>query len=365
MGEGRAQEALEKADQQAQIQRWVKELDSSNFSTRTSATKSLRQAGVVAIPSLTAALKTAGLESGPRIESILKRLQQNTFAGRVQQLIKLPSAKVAEGLPGWDRFSKSVGSDQDSIDFYIRLLNAEPALFTIAFNDPSGLRTALLQRANELIPQKPRPLEIDSFAAVLFLASDDNVTLRGATSHNITTMLTKDFASALKSKKDGARYLQLAGDWILRRNIAVGRPLNFARTHKMQQGPILARRTLQGVLRANEGIEALMLLKDQGTTADIALVESLFDPKNPGYNNRSDRGVIFKGQNTGIQYTCCYGDLALAVAITMRGAHPHDFGFHKSDPNVTSFAFNENTIGFESEDARQAARERYFAKFQQ
>ena len=362
MGQAGAQDGADTANQQQKIQQWIEELGSPTFATRVAATSSLHKAGETAIPALERAMETAGSEAKQRIETILKRLQQNTFDGRLQRLIDRPTAESATGLPEWERFSKTVGSDQQSIEFYIRLLQAEPALFAIAFKDPAGLRIALQERAEELMPQGKKPLAIDSFAALMLLASNEDVILRGSTSYNITTMLVKDYPAAFRLK-DGSRYLKLVGDWILRPSIAVGRPLKFVRSHRLPQGPVLARRTLAGVLRANDGIDALMLLKDQGTVDDIVLVEALFDPNNANYNQRSDRGVIFKGKKTDIQYTCCYGDLALAVAIAMRGQNPADFGYTKGAPNVAAFSFNEGTTGFESEDDRQAAREKYFAAF--
>lgn len=361
-GEALGQDAANVAADEQQIQRWVEELAAPNFATRTAATAALQKSGEVAIPALKRALTGAGSESRQRIESILKRLQQNTFDGRLHQLLERPNAAMAARLPDWERFTKTVGDDQESVEFFIRLLQAEPALFAISFKNPADLRIALQKRSEELMPKAGEQLDVDSFAALLFLASNDKVILRGATSYNITTIMVNEYAAALKLD-DGARYLKLVGGWMLRPNIAVGRPLNFARSHRLQQGPILARRTLAGVLRANDGIEALMLLKDQGTAEDIVLVESLFDQDNPNYNERSDRGVIFKGRKTDIQYTCCYGDLALAVAIAMRGKNPADFGFARRDPNVKLFAFNEGTTGFESEDDRQAARQKYFAAF--
>jgi hypothetical protein len=61
-----------------------------------------------------------------------------------------------------------------------------------------------------------------------------------------------------------------------------------------------------------------------------------------------------------VTYTAVNGDMALAVAIAMREQDPREFGFGKELPHtITAFRFIEETIGFDSDEERRQAREKY------
>ena len=350
-----------------QISQLVKELGASDFKTRTKATSSLREIGEPAIGPLKAALPNVGDNTRGRMESLLRRLEANTFQRRLDDLLKSPSPQTAERFSQWGRFAEIVGTDKDSIALFIRLVKSESELFSIADADVRNLRAPLLQRALELdAGNTQNRFSFDSFAALLLLASNNEISLRGATSYHISAMLKDDFAPALKDK-DGPRYLKLIGAWMLRDNINAAGPLDFALAHPMPEGLVLARMTLKSVLRKPAAMNAMKLVRMQGDTSDIALLESLFNPQHPKYNERSARGIVFKARRTEPtkQYVCCYGDWALAVAISMRGRHPFDFGFTNDRSNAppNEFAFTEGTTGFKTEDAREAAFLKYHAEF--
>lgn len=347
------------------ISQLIEELGALDFKTRTKATSSLREIGEPAIGPLKAALPKVGKNTRDRIESLLRRLEANTFQRRLDELTRVPDPHMAERFSQWGRFAEIVGTDKDAIALFIRLVNSEPELFAIA--DVSNLRAPLLQRVTELAASNTQNrFSFDSFAALLLLASNNEVSLRGATSYHISAMLKDDFTPALKDK-DGPRYLKLIGAWMLRDNINAAGPLDFALTHPMPEGLVLARTTLKSVLRKPAAMNAMKLVRMQGDTSDIALLESLFNPQHPEYNERSARGIVFKAKRTEPtkQYVCCYGDWALAVAISMRGKHPFDFGFTNDRNNTppNEFAFTEGTTGFKTEDAREAAFLKYHAEF--
>ncbi len=345
------------------VQQLVEDLRSPNFKTRQAATAALVMVGDAGITLLKQATPTGSLEQRVRIEAILKRLEQSSFQYRLAALKESRSLVRAAAMPEWSRFADRCGEDIAAIDFYIRLLEAEPVLFAARMNNPSQLRVLLEQRASEVLQaasakagatvEIPAKFSVDSYAAILLLASNNDITLRRATSPSISSLLNSvEFTQALK-QQDGVLVLSLAGAWMLRANINVDKPLEFARQHPTADGLVLARSTLTTALRGQNGRFALMLLVEQGSKEDLPLLESIFD----------NRGVLVQGTKTSIQYKAFNGDMALAVAITLRGQNPLDFGFGKHEPQDLEFRFSNETIGFETDANRETARQKYTELF--
>jgi hypothetical protein len=340
-----------------QISLWIEQLSSSSFQQRQVATAALLESGDEAISALQRAEKSATLEQRSRIQIVLQKLQQNSFAAKLMRLKARPTESAAGQMPAWSRFSETVGSDAASLTLFVRLLEAESELFTVAEKGSLQLRNLLEKRSSELLltarpaALRQRSFSVDAYAAQLLLAADNNLLLRGATSTNLNTLLISPaFQNALNSE-DGEAYLKLVGAYILRDRIAATDPLQFARRHRLPQGPLLARRVLSGTVRGHEGLWAMMLLKEQGTAADIPLVEQLFD----------NQSVLFN--DSARTYLALNGDMALAVAITMRNQDPRDYGFGQKEPRVGEFRFALDTIGFDSDQDRQQARQKYEQAF--
>lgn len=349
---------------QSAIESWIRDLQSPAFAARRTASAELRKAGSVAIEPLMKALQSAGTEQKSRIQEILRELQQDTFAARLDKLRKTPSVSVAEQLPEWNRFSRIVGTDAPSLNLYVRLLSAEPALFTAVMEKSRDLprlvqaRAATLLQAARPSPARTQEFSIDSYAALLLLVSDNARRASGDTSTSVSTLLGyKPFRKAL-DQPDGKLLLRLAATYIMRDRIAVEVPLDFARDFPVPEGPILARRVLKTALRGHNAIFAMMLLKDQGTAEDIALLESLFN----------DKGILVDAGRTPLKnvaptYRAYNGDMALAVAIAMRKQDPRDYGFAKHVSRNEDFYYVLETIGFDSGNERQQALDKYEQQF--
>ncbi|MEQ9411509.1 MAG: hypothetical protein RIK87_27590 [Fuerstiella sp.] len=345
-----------------EVARLIGELGSRDFKTRQAATAALKAAGDVAIQPLRDALPDASLDQRIRIQSVLEELERNSFAARVDALAKRPVAKLAAGLPEWDRFTKLVGDDESAVRRYVQLLRAEPQLYAAALKNPSRLPDLLEARSSALLQTtRPAPVmlekfTVDSYAALLLLAGNEANRLPRGTSTAVSALLSHPDFTAAVSEPDGAWYLRLAGSYILRGRIDVIAPLRFAREHRLPEGLTLARSVLQSALRGGNGWRAMMLIKEQGTIKDVSVLEAIFDNRDDVFGRRN-------AQPTRKQYTVCNGDLALAVAIWLRGEDPRDFGFPLVEDRAAPFRFAEDTTGFASEEDRQAARERYAAKF--
>lgn len=354
-----AQQSGTAANRDQAIATWIQHLSSGTFAERLAATQNLRKAGESAIRPLQAALTDADAEQKIRISSILKTLESNSFAGMLQRIQADPNSPLLETLPEWNRYSSIVGKSSADREFYIRLLQAEADLFTIASQDARSLRTPLRSRAAELLQdireavRTSQPIKMESYAALLLLAGNQDLLLRGDTSTSLNGVLLSPAFEEQLATENGHRYLKLAGAYIQRSNIAVVEPLRFARKFETADGLKLARRVLTSVLRGVDGQMALIVIKEQGDQSDLPLVEALLD--HPGLLAQGRRTKANATQS----YTATNGDLALAVAISLRKQDPRDYGFSRTDNVAKEFRFALDTIGFSSDDERKRSRQLY------
>lgn len=343
-----------------QIQLWIQQLSDADLTTRKTATENLTQAGPLAEAALKNALSSGGREQQLRIKAILRRLSFGSFDQLRKAFIQSPSLSLANRIPGWKRFASAVGSSHDDLRMFADLVNAAPGLFQAAQESTSELRLKLEIAAAELLKagsagiQADRDFSVNRYVAALLLGSNNDVTLRRATGSNLNDLLTQpEFVKAVQSESTGPRIKRICGQWVLRTYITPVQPLEFCRQHKLPEGAELARRTLKSALRGRNGLHSLMLIRDLKRKEDLPLVESLFDHP----------GVLFRGSKSSREYSATNGDLAVCVAISIRGEDPRDFGFNSGADNQPTFRFAFETIGFESDEARQAARRAYRAKF--
>ena len=353
-----------KADEQTdedRIQQLITDLDSRDFRTRKNAADALKKSGDKAISPLKEALKTATVDRRQLIRPILDFLEQNSFAARITKLEALPTAAAAAEFPEWDRFSKLV-PEKDAVPRYLKMLKAAPDLFRAASESPDALPDLLQQHAEELVrttrpsPGQQKQFSSDAYAALLLFAGNELYRLPGATSHSVSAILEyKEFHAAC-SEKSNAWYLRLAGRYILRKRISPIIPLRFARTFQLPEGLPLARSVVKEALRGTNGIYAMALIREQGTKDDVALLESVFNNRRSVVNGRLRNGVL-----TG--YDVLNGDIALAVAISLRGKDPRDFGFPELDDRSLPFSFSMETTGFKTEQDRRNAHAEYKKAF--
>ncbi|MCP4784899.1 MAG: hypothetical protein GY903_09480 [Fuerstiella sp.] len=340
------------------VEQLVQDLGSDSFLVRRAAAAALRKAGPDAISALRKAQPTSTLDVKDQIQSILRELERKSFGFRLSQLQQTLAAADASDLPEWGRFSTLVGKDKKSVELYIRLLKSEADLFGTAMNSPGTLPTQIQKRAAELVQttrptsQKTEPFSVDSYAAVLLLAGNKETRLPGGTSTGISALLQQpQFMTAVRSPQQGNAFSRLVGAYILRDRIAPAVPISFARKHPMPEGPILARKVLQ-TARGSNPLWAMMLLAEQGSVEDLPLLESVFKNKS-----------ILIGNSDRTGYVVQIGDLALAVAIHLRGQDPRDFGFDANGDRTQAFRYVAETTGFDTEEARAKVHAAYAAKF--
>ena len=344
------------------IGRLIDQLGAEEFRVRQQAGRQLETVGQPAVEALEKIQQNGSPEQRLRAGQILERIQRDSFVGRLHRLEISLSKVDAQRLPMWTRYSEIVGRNESALRGFIRIMQAEPQLFATMMTEPRSvspmLQTRVSEIAQSLTPgvQSDQAVTADSVAAVLLIASDESIRLIGATSTTVSQLLLAEteFDARLLASAEDSIYRKLAGAWVLRRGIAVQRPLVFAKTRRLSQGPILARRVLNGRLRGVDAWYAITLLAESGNESDLPLLESLFDNTSTLYSGRNRLATDI--------YRVEVGDAAQAAAILLHGDDPRDFGFpilSASQP----FTLIQGTAGFTSDEHRKKSRALYREKY--
>ena len=363
-----SQSVIVLADEDAALEKRIsdrlKVLKSADFQSRLKAVADLSRIGQPAARPVREALKSATGEERQLLERVLRAVSRDSFAGRLEELQETPSLKLAARMPEWKRFSTTVGKGEPEIRYFARLMASEAELFTVAadaLEDPQAgrsLSVLLEKRANQLMQTTvqgqvtPESFDTDSYAALLLLAGNDRIRLRRNTSTVLSAMLRLMARPEFRKVRDHSRVLRLAGSYFQRGQIGVSTPLEVARQLRMPEGLTLARAVLgRSNLRGFDGFHAMLLIREMGDKTDLPLLESIFDNRDPLFLNRD------------LNFASYNGDLALAVAILLRGANPADFGFPGAKRPPSEYRLVAETTGFTGEESREAARQRYRQQF--
>ncbi len=364
----------------------IRMLASETFAERRSAMDHLRNAGMAAVPSLKLVRTHGDLEFRERVEILIRRIQEDDYRRHFRELQQLRTAEQASYFPEWDRYAVVVGSHAGDIQNYIRIISAEPVLMSLAIHDRQSLPAAIESRLNQLVGEfynsTGSRFPVESFSALLLLCSNEQLRLRGATSAMLSSALSDErllqmFRRGTADKQedplensDRTPLEFLVGRWILRRGIAVERPLVFVMATRIPEGRELAQRIIRSKTRRPEMMLAMLVLAIFRNPEDISLLESQFSntavlwPPRAGMRaapNQERDGIEGRGQSRGHGYRVETRDIALAVAIHLRGQEPELFGFMPH--RVESTVFAGQSLGFADDQARQSALEHYGQAF--
>lgn len=372
---------------EAEYASMIRLLASEKFAERRSAMDDLRNAGMAAVPSLKLVRTEGELEFRERVETLIRRIQEDDYRRHFHELQQLRTAEQAAYFPEWDRYAVVVGSHAEDIQNYIRIISAEPILMALAIHDRQSLPAAIEMRLNQLVGEFHNStgsrFPVESFSALLLLCSNEQLRLRGATSAMLSSALSDErllqmFRGGNAGKQEDQRENRdrtplefLIGRWILRRGIAVERPLVFVMATRIPEGRELAQRIIRSKTKRPEMMLAMLALAVFRNAGDISLLESQFDNKavlwppragmRPAPNQERDGGIESRGQTRGQGYRVETRDIALAVAIHLREQEPELFGFMAH--RVESTVFAGSSLGFADDHVRQTALERYRQAF--
>lgn len=368
--ECRAQELSQRQEvdsDQALIHSLVQKLASPQFSERQKATEQILSLDVDGVLLLQAELDSARGETAVRLGMILPRLRTRLFSSLLQEFTENPSLETARKFPEWERFATIAGDSEQARMVFREILRAEQSLFAAKMFSAKELSAELERRSlafTGLLNGKPdEEFPVASCMALMLLGSDPRTRLIRTTAANISDALGDPRFDRLVEDGVHAEVLKsVIGVWINRPQIAADRPLLFAIKHQLPAGRALAHTVIRSRAVNQNMYYALLCLAALGNTDDLPLVESVMNVNTILWPPRGQAvDTLLPGRKANGRFSVQTCDVALSVAIRLRGRNPRDFGI----PVITSAetVYIVHSLGFAKEEARQAAFDRYRLEF--
>jgi hypothetical protein len=341
----------------AETTRLIDRLGDANFEIRESAARQLREIGLPALVALREASNHRSLEVRYRVRRLLVDVEQLDHERRLAAFEKNPEAADDDLLPGLKRYRQLVGSDANSLRFFVEMQRAERQLFQmsrqpgVAFDNRYDARCADLQIECNLRQQMNKVPQ--RLGALLFLASDPAHGERDQSSNMLYGLAhVQEFNNLINPMKPGATapespaVRKVMGLWI-------GKPGG---------GIVYQRLMLAMSFNFREGLEpAIDVLRRPGIgfqTQYALLAAGRFgsrDQLEVIERHLNDKTVLTTtAVNNKTTYTSQVRDVALAVAAHLTEQDVGKYGF-KNLQKHPQYLFAPNTLGFANDGERAAA----------
>lgn len=366
-----AVDALQESDAAEKIvDGLVSDLASPMFAKRQKAVAQLLQLDASAVPLLEFKLQTVTEPVAVQLRQVIPKLRKRLFDDRIEALENDQKPSDLTGMPDWSRFVKIAGNAEAALPVYLEMLKTERALFADRmFSSPElsehlEERSALLRAAcnGELEEEFP----VASAAALMLIASDENVSLRRATSTNISESLQDSrFGKLITDGFHAGTLRALTSEWLKRPGIAADRPLLLSIEFQLPVGREIALRTLERQVYNQSAAYSLLCLGALQQTGSLPAVEQVLNDDGASRPIWPPRGKTATELSSGREVESTYSvqarDVALVVAIHLRGRRPQEFGMDVMSSELHLFTFD--SIGFNNDDDRNAAISKYRAAF--
>ena len=362
--------AAQDADLLATVDGLVSDLSSPAFAKRQKAVAELLQLDAPAVSLLEIKLETATEPVAVQLRQVIPKLRKRLFDDRIEALEGDQKPTDLTGMPDWDRFVSVTGNAEAALPVYLEMLKTERALFAHRMFSSADLsehleeRTAVLRAAcnGEIEEEFP----VASAAALMLIASDETVVLRRATSTNISESLQDSRFGKLITDGFHAKTLRaLTSEWLKRPGIAADRPLLLSIEFQLPVGREIALRTLERRVYNQSSAYSLLCLGALQRTDTLSAVEQVLNDETASRPIWPPRGKnaddLISEREVKSTYSVQARDVALAVAIHLRGRRPSEFGMDVMSSELHLFTFD--SMGFDTEEDRNAAMSKYRAAF--
>lgn len=348
----------------------VSDLASPMFPKRQKAVTQLLQLDAPAVALLETKLKTATEPVAVQLRQVIAKLRKRLFDDRVEALERDQKPSNLTGMPDWDRFVKVTGNAEAALPVYLEMLKTERALFADRMFSSSELSDHLEERSTLLRAACNGELEeefpVASAAALMLIASDEDVVLRRATSTNISESLQDSrFGKLISDGFHAGTIRALTSEWLKRPGIAADRPLLLSIEYQLSVGREIALRTLERHVYNQSAAYSLLCLGALQQTDSLPAVEQVLNDETASRPIWPPRGKtagdLISGREIESTYSVQARDVALAVAIHLRGRRPNEFGMDVMSSELHLFTFD--SMGFNNDDDRNSAISKYRAAF--
>jgi len=327
-------------------------LSNDDFELREGASSALVKLG----PDAKAAVEGGVGDSDPevrfRCRRILNSIAYNERFGRLEAFAADTDGKKGLTLPGWERYTKLIGSDKQSRRLFVDMQRAESALIETAEKNPKTSSDLLVKRCQQLQQSMRYPqygAGMHSVAAVLFLISDERVPMNDQVGMQLYNLCNQSaFRNAAEKGAEKTQLRVLLGAYIKRgggRNTAYYR-LMLAMRYDLKEGLDVAVEMLTTSGMSHHYKQyAMLTIAKLDAKQHIGLLEKLLEDK----SQCTAHTTVRNGKRT--VYQTQVRDVALASIIHLSGEDPKNFGFDRL-VRANPYLFSPGTMGFENDEQR-------------
>jgi hypothetical protein len=332
----------------------VKQLGAPRFIERQMATESLSSMGLAVAGPIKAAVDDPDPEVRFRARQILRVIRHVDRQRLINAFIDGVDVDADAQLPGWQQFQQIAGHEGNPRQLYVAMLEDEwEFLDEVYQNDPqvaSGLVAARIMSL-EVASRTKRPVSVGSIAALLLVASREDVELANHANLMSLCYRSTEFDAAIRTGQAKESLRALLGHLISRGSDGPADPyltqrFHFSLYYDLKEGLGPARQVVSerlGIPHVRQ--YALLVLGKLGDEHDEQLIENLLD----------DPGVVTSHHPVnGKRITTQVRDIALAVLIHRHGRKFADYGLGEIKQNPTTL-LQLTTVGFVSDEERERA----------
>jgi hypothetical protein len=348
--------AADKPPPPQQIAQLITELGSEEFTTRESATEVLTKIGLPAFAALEAAATHPDREVRYRSQRILGLIREHDLKRRLEAFLSGKELEDEYPLPGWARFKKSSGDDQQSRALFVEMQKADAELLRALEEGPRPAADALGQRVAQMqetmrLGGQPQ-FTGGQVAALLFIASEEDVSVPSTTMSLLYNQCyQQSFRDVVDERSRGglprkmlARLIRRSDDNTAYMAMQVAYQLNLPDGIE----PALRILSGKGPLRSGSiSAYALATVARNGDAAHLPLVEKLL----------TDATQVTQIRQNNVVTQLQVRDSALATAILLSKLELKDFFSLAGKPEVSdprSILVNPSLIGFKTDAERDA-----------
>jgi hypothetical protein len=346
------------------ISRLIADLGSDDFIARESASEELAKIGLPAFAALELAASHPDREVRFRSQRVLNMIRQHDQERRIDAFLSGRDEAEAYPLPGWTRFRKSYGDDSQSRRLFIELHRADPELLKAIDDSPRRATEVLIQRAAQVqqaLQQGMQQISVGQFAAALFIAAEDDVSLPGDV---LQLLFTQCFQPTIReiigTHSRGGIPRKMLGALVARSDDrAAYAAMGVANQFKLPEGVVPAERVLKNydagrVALSNLVQNALMTVAQLGDVSHLPLVDT--------DKLMHDTTAVAQFQENGTTYVIQLRDVALAAAVMLTRQDVRTYfnipaGQLLAEPQM--IFYNARLIGFPSDEKRAAVFEKW------
>lgn len=383
----------------------LEQLAAKSYRKRQSATQQLLAQGKAALPILQQGLASDNPEQRARCEQLLAILNQSPAEVELALFLHSGEVRNPKLLPGWERFSKLVGSSAADRDFFAMIYSSASPLFLAIDRNPTeavnlfrtrctNLQQEMFRNGGNVFAPAGSTVPIAEISALLFVASDERLKLDYAASMMFTFFYNESIRKDLLATGAGQRLLEQ----FLRVNAAkdatfITQAVNFC-THANLQEKVdkilkpackdLLQQLVDGKLPSNHVLNTIDAARrlNMPEAKEVAL-KVIGNPKLDGLTKAmalttlarvgdrdnvkdvlpllADKSRIAAGSVNNIAYTTELRDVALICLVKLTKQSPGDYGFayFKQIPNLNFEHLQPSLCGFATDAERNAALTRF------